>query len=392
MAIAGRAHQRRLRVPGDFVRRSVRFVRASPAAFGRGHPLRRRDPAAAPAARQPLDAALRGRPRPHAWGHEAGTVGRRTLHRRSCGAVRVREPVRVNAVRTAHPRGRGGPTAFGVGALAARAVDCPRAIARPRAFPRGGASGRSKRLAGCFARLAACKPVATTSGMLAANRARQSRAGATNPARRATPPATARHAVHSTRMRLLNDSSALAAALASARAPRRDRASQAPHPRRLRAPRRRARHRSAPLAARARGARDASRDRHRRLAGHARLRQDPRRRAARRRARQGGQLRGEPARRAAAPHRRAARRRARVVRGARQAPDGDRRDRRLREARGDHHLRAGGRHRASRSSARPATSRRRSCRPTRATRRRSTCCTRRCRRSGCAPRRAPIRP
>ena len=48
---------------------------------------------------------------------------------------------------------------------------------------------------------------------------------------------------------------------------------------------------------------------------------------------------------------RAARRRARVVRRPRQAPDGARRDRRFRQARGDHHLRSGGRHGASRPSA-----------------------------------------
>ena len=53
-------------------------------------------------------------------------------------------------------RVRGGPTALGVGTLAAASFD---AFVHDKAgsVPRGGAPARSKRLAGSFARLAACK-------------------------------------------------------------------------------------------------------------------------------------------------------------------------------------------------------------------------------------------
>jgi hypothetical protein len=77
-----------------------------------------------PAASQSPDSALRGRPRPHACGYEAGTVARRTSPptQRGHGAVHVREPRSVNACR-ARPSGVHGPTAFGVCTLTAHGVD-----------------------------------------------------------------------------------------------------------------------------------------------------------------------------------------------------------------------------------------------------------------------------
>ena len=81
---------------------------------------------------------------------------------------RVREPVPVNAGRTAHPHWEGRSDGVWGGRCCARAVD---ALVRSQAesVPGGGASGVA-RDSRPFARLAACKPVATTQGMLAADR------------------------------------------------------------------------------------------------------------------------------------------------------------------------------------------------------------------------------